>query len=309
MLITVLILTWTIAYSLSIINNTSSDIAQRCFMMVFIGFGIYLMTSYDQLLSKTQIPHIPNFMELIVEAVLTLFSIYLTFSPYDHLGVVFLSLANICLILTNVTLHESFENVFILLLSLEPILSTSILVMKRIIGKYYLIFIVFGYLIANTMNYFYREWFFENYNQFNRDLFIWSTKLIVLIFLTVLHLHASYFLLEEYENRLEIPISQFKQKGATSIYYCKKFALISLVIVCLTLFWTFDKLLIDDGKWTEVLEILIILNYCLPVVILLRFPQSDPLWGIHHESCDAFNLASAAFSFYAIRSFTLIYSH
>ena len=156
------------------------------------------------------------------------------------------------------------------------------------------------------------EWIMENYNQFsqfNQDLFIWGTKLLALIALTILHLYASHFLMHIYQNRLEIYINHFKRKEGTILYFRHKFILLPLILVCLGSFWTFDKFFVDDGKWGDVFEVIIILNYCFPVALLLRFPQLDQLSNIPHRECNFLNLVSAFLSYLAFRSFPLIYSH
>lgn len=301
------ILIWTISAYLSIIHNASPYFIRRCFFIFLYGTILYFLTFHCDFLSQTQIPYIPAYLGYIFEAVLICLSIYLSYRSNDNYEILLLAFMNILLIVTYVILHESFKNLFFILISLVPIFNTlNAVFIRRIRDTNEFILFAFGYAVVNTLNYFCRDSIVDNYSQFNKDFFIWCVKMFFLFCLTALHLHASYFLLEEYENRLGITMNQFKGQGGIGTYCCHKFALIFIVLACLTSIWIFEKFFIDDGKWTEVLEILVVLNYCLPLVILLRFPQPDLLSNMPHKIRDTLNLASAILSFLTLRSLLII---
>ena len=295
--------------SMTVLDNMNPYFCQRCFFQIFYGLALYQCTFGWNFLSETQLSFINTYMGFTIEAVLILLSIYLTYLPSDLEVFKKLLFVNCSIIFTNVTYNESFRNIILFLISLVPILSSFILFIKRNEDKIEFALMILRYLIANTLNYFYRERILENYDQFNQDLFIWGIKLTALISLTSIHFCASNFLITINEFRLAQYIDHFQKQKGMILFFIHKVLLVALVLVCLTLFWIFDKVYIDDGKWADVFEVIVIFNYCLPVALLLRFPQPDSLSFYFYGRYEILNVASTLFSFLVFRSFPLIYSH
>jgi hypothetical protein len=135
---------------------------------------------------------------------------------------------------------------------------------------------------------------------FSKNLFIFNLEIIFSVLICFLELHMLYYLVIQYESSRCLPITSSDYRKNLNNQFFERLFLVIILGLCLAVGYFMEFLLKAYHNSVPVLlQIIIYLIYSLPLVVFLKFPESED--RISDEKKNFINLVCSMFSVYVIK--------